>query len=1065
MKPLLRFLVGPFLFFVAATAPGQSALDGFDPNANGTVRVVVVQPDGKILIGGDFTMLAPNGGPTVMRNRIARLNPDGTLDSTFDPNANNTVNSIAVQADGKIVTGGSFTTIGGQQRNRIARLDAVTGLADSFDSNASSAVFAIAVQADGKILAGGFFTNIGGQPRSRLARLDPVTGLADSWDPNPTGTGTVIYSIVVQADGNILAGGFFNDISGQARRNLARIDPMTGAADSFDPQASDEVRCLAIQADGQVIAGGFFTLMGGQSRNSIARLDATTGAADSFNPNANNGVFTLAVQTDGRILAGGDFFGIGGQQRHQIARLDPVTGLADSFNPNGNNSVNAIAVQPDGKILMGGSFTTLAPNGGAPVTRNHIARVLDGPTGTPTPTASPSSTPIPSPSPSATPTSTVSPTGTPIATPTPSATATPSPGSTATATATPAPTPTATCPGDVWTNTATASAPTGRETHTAVWTGTEMIVWGGTGASGNVNTGGRYNPGADSWTATSTSNAPTPRQTHTAIWTGAKMIVWGGLELGGNVNTGANYDSGTDSWTATSALNAPGARSLHTVVWTGSKMIVWGGFAHDDNGDHYLDTGGIYDPATDSWTAMSTTNAPTGRYLHAAVWTGNEMIVWGGYGLTHERRTGGIYNPTTDSWRATSITNAPTARFEATAVWTGSEMIVWGGFGGGTVLDSGGRYNPVTDSWTTISIVNAPPGRNLHTAVWTGTEMLVWAGRDNNFMPLNSGGRYNLSTDSWTPISPHVARYLHTAVWTGSEMIVWGGYYTDFLNTGGRYCAAPATPTPTPLPTAAPGSLGNISTRLRVLSGDNALIGGMIATGTANKKVIIRAIGPTLTDFGVPGALQDPTLELYQGSTLITSNDDWQQSPQQAEIQNSGLAPGKDAESAIIATLTPNQGYTAIVRGKDGTTGVGVVEAFDLEQGSGSKLGNISTRGFVDVDDNVMIAGLIVSPSNGSNTKVLVRALGPTLGDFGVSGFLANPTLDLVNASGTVIRSNNDWKDDAQQRALIEAAGLAPNHDEEAALVETVPPGAYTAIVRGNNRATGVGLVEVYNIP
>jgi hypothetical protein len=238
----------------------------------------------------------------------------------------------------------------------------------------------------------------------------------------------------------------------------------------------------------------------------------------------------------------------------------------------------------------------------------------------------------------------------------------------------------------------------------------------------------------------------------------------------------------------------------------------------------------------------------------------------------------------------------------------------------------------------------------------------------------------------------------------------------------------------------------------------------MIATGTANKKVIIRATGPTLNDFGVPGALQDPTLELYQGGTLLLSNDDWVTSPQQAEIQNSGLAPNKNAEPAIIATLTPNQTYTAVVRGKNGETGVGIVEAFDLDQAAASKLGNISTRGFVDVDDNVMIAGLIVSPSNGTSTKILVRALGPTLGDFGVPGALANPTVDLVNSSGTIIRSNNDWKDDTQQRALIEAAGLAPNHDEEAALVETIAPGAYTAIVRGNSRATGVGLVEAYNI-
>ena len=274
-----------------------------------------------------------------------------------------------------------------------------------------------------------------------------------------------------------------------------------------------------------------------------------------------------------------------------------------------------------------------------------------------------------------------------------------------------------------------------------------------------------------------------------------------------------------------------------------------------------------------------------------------------------------------------------------------------------------------------------------------------------------------------------------------------------------------ASPTPTSTPTPTPGTLGNISTRLRVLSGDNALIGGMIATGTAGKRVIIRAIGPSLIPFGVPGALANPTLDLFQGSTLLFSNDDWNTSTQQADIANSGLAPSDNRESAIIWTLTPGQNYTAVVRGQNGGTGVGIVEAYDLEQAAASKLGNISTRGFVDVDDNVMIAGLIAGPGNGTSLKVLVRALGPTLSDFGVPGVLMNPTLDLVNSSGTVIRSNDNWKDNPQQRAAIEAAGLAPSHDEEAALVETVAPGAYTAVVRGSNRATGVGLVEAYNIP
>jgi uncharacterized delta-60 repeat protein len=369
-------------------ALAQSALDGFDPNADGGVFVVVVQPDGKILIGGSgFTTLSPNGGAAVTRNNIARLNPDGTLDTLFDPNANGTeVRSIAVQADGKILVGGDFTTIGGQTRNHIARLDATTGLADSFDPNANGTyVNSIAVQADGKILAGGFFTNIGGQTRNNIARLDATTGLADSFDPNAN---SYVQSIAVQADGKILAGGNFSagfgtpTIGGQTRNRIARLDPNTGLADSFDPNANGPVFSIAVQADGKILAGGVFNqgagtpTIGGQTRNRIARLDATTGLADSFDPNANGiDVISIAVQADGRVLAGGSFSTIGGATRNNIARLDATTGLADSFDPNANNEVLSIAVQSDGKVLAGGSFNSLSPDGGATVARNHIARL------------------------------------------------------------------------------------------------------------------------------------------------------------------------------------------------------------------------------------------------------------------------------------------------------------------------------------------------------------------------------------------------------------------------------------------------------------------------------------------------------------------------------------------------------------------------------------------------------------------------------------------------------------------------------------------------------------------
>ena len=229
-----------------------------------------------------------------------------------------------------------------------------------------------------------------------------------------------------------------------------------------------------------------------------------------------------------------------------------------------------------------------------------------------------------------------------------------------------------------------------------------------------------------------------------------------------------------DTWTATTTINAPTARDLHTAVWTGTEMIVWGGIIDPIN---YTNTGGKYNPSTDSWTATNTTNAPTGRYAHTAVWTGSEMIVWGGYDGTHSLNTGGKYNPGTGSWTATSTTNAPAARNSNTAVWTGSEMIVWGG--GDTVyFNTGGRYNPSTDSWTATSTTNAPAGRVDHTAVWTGGEMIVWGGSAAFPTFFNTGGKYNPSTDSWiassTTNAPSV-RASHTAVLVGNEMIVWGG--------------------------------------------------------------------------------------------------------------------------------------------------------------------------------------------------------------------------------------------------------------------------------------------------
>jgi hypothetical protein len=259
-----------------------------------------------------------------------------------------------------------------------------------------------------------------------------------------------------------------------------------------------------------------------------------------------------------------------------------------------------------------------------------------------------------------------------------------------------------------------------------------------------------------------------------------------------------------------------------------------------------------------------------------------------------------------------------------------------------------------------------------------------------------------------------------------------------------------------------PDQLLNISTRMRVLASDNVLIAGFIITGTDQKKVIIRGIGPSLGTVGVQGALADPTLELHQGDTLIATNDNWKTKPdgssQQAEIEATTIPPSNDLESALVATLDPGA-YTAILAGQNQGTGIGVVEVYDLNQGANSKLANIATRGFVDTADNAMIGGFIIGGDGGGAARVIVRARGPSLP---LSGALQDPTLELHDGNGATIASNDNWKD--SQQADIEATTIPPSNDLESAIVRTLVPGNYTAVVRGVNDGTGIALVEVYNL-
>jgi sugar lactone lactonase YvrE len=253
----------------------------------------------------------------------------------------------------------------------------------------------------------------------------------------------------------------------------------------------------------------------------------------------------------------------------------------------------------------------------------------------------------------------------------------------------------------------------------------------------------------------------------------------------------------------------------------------------------------------------------------------------------------------------------------------------------------------------------------------------------------------------------------------------------------------------------------NISTRLRVQNGDNVLIGGFIITGTAPKKVILRAIGPSLGAAGVSDALQDPILQLYNSAgTFVNSNDNWKDT-NAAGIQQTGVPPSDDRESALVITLGPGN-YTCVVRGKSNSTGVALVEAYDLDPAANSRLANISSRGFVESGNNVMIGGFIIGSGNGAG-KVVVRAIGPSLASAGVANPLVDPVLRLYDGNGTQLAFNDDWKT-ANNQAEIQNSGVPPTSEFESAILTTLPNGNYTAVVRDLQNRPGVGLVELYSL-
>ena len=335
-------------------------------------------------------------------------------------------------------------------------------------------------------------------------------------------------------------------------------------------------------------------------------------------------------------------------------------------------------------------------------------------------------------------------------------------------------------PAAPWITGTTSGQADPRSRPVGIWTGQQLLVWGGIGQSGNsLGSGGLFDPVANGWTPIASSQVIGSRFGHSIIWTGQRGVVWGGLGANGAVNSGAQYNPVLHIWsTSTTTQGAPTARLDHTAVWNGQYMVVWGG--QDGKGSYFNDTA-LYDPVADSWTTGANASAgtpPQGAAGAKSVWTGSAVVVWGGNGALGATAGGLLtFGGGVPQWSATSSIGAPANRFDHTAVWTGQRLLIWGGQNANGVLGDGAAYDPVNNSWTAISSSNAPAACFGHSAIWTGQEMLVLGGFTANG-PVGTGAAYNPSSNTWrslTTAGNPVPRYGALSVWTGSQAITFGG--------------------------------------------------------------------------------------------------------------------------------------------------------------------------------------------------------------------------------------------------------------------------------------------------
>jgi N-acetylneuraminic acid mutarotase len=517
---------------------------------------------------------------------------------------------------------------------------------------------------------------------------------------------------------------------------------------------------------------------------------------------------------------------------------------------------------------------------------------------------------------------------------------------------------------------------------------------------------------------------PSFRQEISAGVLNGKIYVIAGYDKdGASTRTVDVYNPNTNSWA--SAQPIPIANNHNSAAVAAGRLYTFGGLSN---------RAFVYDPVADSWMDVVPMHFAHSGTAAVGVFN-NKIYIAGGTGGTQTELE--VYDPVANNWTTLAPMSVP--RNHTGGGFIEGKFYVVGGRGSASAPTELEVYDPATNTWTPRAPM--PTGRSGIGVAAVNGELYVFGGEEPGLHPEVQA--YNPATNTWRslPNMPTPRHGLWAAVIGNSIYLPGGGIAQGFgasnINEVFRVDHR--------------GVLANISSRIKVETGDNVLIAGFIVQGTGSKRIIVRALGPSVP---VPGALANPRLELHGAAGQIGANDDWLAAPNKQEIIDSSLAPSQDRDAAILTTVTAGN-YTAIVSGVNGGTGVGLVEVYDLEAGSDSALANVSTRGFVQTGDNVLIGGLILQGQIAR--RIMVRAIGPSLGR---ADALADPTLELRDADGALLAENNNWR--STQETEIIGTGIQPAHDLESAIVQTLAPAAYTAIVRGVNSGIGIGLVEAY---